>query len=182
MPREKKIDMVILGPLSHEPLTGYYMKKRIDGAIRFFWNGSFGNIYPSLKELENNGSITRCEVYSDGREKISYKITASGKDELRKWLRDEQASNELKYETLLKLFFGGVEGKNVTYRNIEVFENKVRGDLEVLRSYGKVLEKDLENEDHLHYYLTVSFGIDSYEAYLKWCAKAKKLLNRRAQR
>ena len=106
MPREKKIDMVILGLLSHEPLTGYDMKKRIDGAIRFFWNGSFGNIYPSLKELENNGSITRCEVTSDGREKISYKITASGKEELGKWLRDEQASNELKYETLLKLFFG----------------------------------------------------------------------------
>ena len=182
MPREKKIDMVILGLLSHEPLTGYDMKKRIDGAIRFFWNGSFGNIYPSLKELENNGSITRCEVTSDGREKISYKITASGKEELRKWLRDEQASNELKYETLLKLFFGGVEEKNVTYHNIEVFENKIRGDLEMLRAYGKVLEKDLENEDHLHYYLTVSFGIDCYEAYLKWCAKAKQLLNRRAQR
>ncbi|MBR4669096.1 MAG: hypothetical protein IKO84_00700 [Butyrivibrio sp.] len=28
------------------------------------------------------------------------------------------------------------------------------------------------------YYLTVTFGIDTYEAYLKWCTKAKKLLGK----
>jgi len=32
-----KIDMVILGLLSHEDLTGYDIKKMIDGAISFFW-------------------------------------------------------------------------------------------------------------------------------------------------
>ena len=37
-----KIDMVIQGLLSHEDLTGYDIKKRIDGAISFFWKGSFG--------------------------------------------------------------------------------------------------------------------------------------------
>ena len=36
MAREKKIDMVILGLLNHEELTGYDIKKRIDGAISFF--------------------------------------------------------------------------------------------------------------------------------------------------
>ena len=32
-------------------------------------------------------------------------------------------------------------------------------------------------EDHVYYYLTASFGVDTYEAYLKWCDKAKKILN-----
>ena len=41
MARERKIDMVILGLLSHENLTGYDIKKRIDGAISFFWKGSY---------------------------------------------------------------------------------------------------------------------------------------------
>lgn len=182
MAREKKIDMVILGLLSHEQLTGYDIKKRIDGAISFFWNGSFGNIYPTLKELEINGFITRKEAPSDGREKISYKITPSGKKVLKNWIKDEQASNELKYETLLKLFFGGVEKRDITYHNIEVFEDKIRDDLELLRSYAKVLEKDLDNDDHLHYYLTISFGIESYEAYLKWCSKAKKMLGKGEKR
>ena len=51
MAKERKIDMVILGLLSHEDLTGYDIKKRIDGAISFFWKGSFGNIYPALKDI-----------------------------------------------------------------------------------------------------------------------------------
>ena len=87
-------------------------------------------------------------------------------------------SNELKYETLLKLYFGGVEDRSVTIRNIELFEENIRHDLEVLKIYKSNLEKVLDEEDHLYYYLTVTFGIDTYEAYLKWCTKSKKLLKK----
>ena len=40
----------------------------------------------------------------------------------------------------------------------------------------------LDDEDHVYFYLTVSFGVETYEAYLKWCAKAKKLLKERIKR
>ena len=176
MAREKKIDMVILGLLGHEELTGYDIKKRIDGAISFFWKGSFGNIYPTLKDLETEALIKKSSSSTEGREKITYKITAKGKKALSEWLKDEQATNELKYETLLKLFFGGAADRKVSVHNIEVFEEKVKCDLELLKSYEQLLKKDLKNEDHLNYYLTITFGIESYEAYLKWCSKAKKLL------
>lgn len=168
--------MVILGLLSHEPLTGYDIKKRMDGAISFFWKGSFGNIYPALKDMTEQGLIVKEESTESGREKITYSITNEGKKALKEWLADSQASNELRYETLLKLFFGGAEDKKISIRNIDAFETRIREDLEVLKGYALVLEKDLESEDHLYYYLTVTFGIDTYEAYLKWCDKARKLL------
>ena len=38
------------------------------------------------------------------------------------------------------------------------------------------LEKILDQEDHLHFYLTVTFGIETYEAYTRWCNMAKKIL------
>ena len=82
----------------------------------------------------------------------------------------------MKYETLLKLYFGGVEDRSVTIRNIELFEENIRHDLEVLKIYKSNLEKVPDEEDHLYYYLTVTCGIDTYEAYLKWCARSKKLL------
>ncbi|MBO4902838.1 MAG: PadR family transcriptional regulator [Lachnospiraceae bacterium] len=179
MAREKRIDMVILGLLSHEDLTGYDMKKRIDGAISFFWKGSFGNIYPALKDMENQGLITKSDTSVGGRERTTYRITESGRDKLKDWLRDEQASNELKYETLLKLFFGGVETGEVSVRNIEVFEEQIKKDLKVLKTYCETLERSLDVEDHVYYSLTASFGVETYEAYLKWCVKAKKLLKRR---
>ena len=55
MAKDRKIDVVILGLLSHENLTGYDIKKRLDGAVGYFWKGSFGNIYPSLAAMEKEG-------------------------------------------------------------------------------------------------------------------------------
>ena len=177
MAKERKIDMVILGLLSHEDLTGYDIKKRIDGAISFFWKGSFGNIYPALKDMETQGLISKSDTSVGGRERITYKITEAGEKALRNWLKEEQVENELKYETLLKLFFGGLESAEVSVHNIEVFEKQIQKDLKLLKVYYEALEKSLGDKDHLYYLLTVSFGIETYEAYLKWCNKAKKILD-----
>jgi DNA-binding PadR family transcriptional regulator len=177
MAKDRKIDLVILGLLFHEDLTGYDIKKRIDGAISFFWKGSFGSIYPALADMEKSGLVEKCRAKTEGRrEKILYHITGKGIDTLKEWLNTEQATNDLKYESLLKLFFGGVEGKKVTLRNISHFEEQVKRDLAVLRVYRENLEKVLDQKEHVYYYLTVTFGIETYEAYLKWCRKTKKVL------
>lgn len=177
MAKDRKIDVVILGLLAHEDLTGYDIKKQIDGAISFFWKGSFGSIYPALGEMEKQGLVKRKKSdKSSGREKIVYHITKDGKETLKAWLNDEKAINDLKYETLLKMYFGGIQDRSVTIRNIEIFEQQVKENLEVLKFYKGNLEKVLDNEDHVHYYLTVLFGIETYEAYLKWCNKAKKIM------
>ena len=54
------------------------------------------------------------------------------------------------------------------------FEERCKGELEVLNIFSKNLEQALDNDTHKHYYLTVKFGIKTYEAYLSWCADAKK--------
>ena len=180
MARDRKIDVVILGLLFHEDLTGYEIKKRIDGAIGFFWKGSFGNIYPALSDMEKQGLIKRKESQNTGgREKIFYHITKNGVKHLESWIKEEQAVNELRYETLLKLYFGSAVDRSITIRNIDLFEGQVKRSLELLYMYRDNLKKALDEEDHLYYYLTVTFGVETYEAYLKWCASARKLLNSR---
>ena len=126
--------------------------------------------------MESGGLITKSDTSVGWREKLTYRITDVGKEALKNWLQEKQASNELKYETLLKLFFGGADDKSVSIRNIEVFEEQVEADLKLLKSYCDTLEKVMDEENHIYYYLTASFGVDTYEAYLKWCAKAKKIL------
>ena len=179
MAKDRNIDVVIVGLLSHEDLTGYDIKKRLDGAIGFFWKGSFGNIYPALSSMEAEGLISKKKnSKTGGRERIPYHITNQGTKALRSWLQEAQASNELRYETLLKLYFGGAVDRSVTVRNIEIFEEDVKQNLAMLNMFKENLEKVLDEEDHVFYYLTVTFGIDTYEAYLKWCTKAKKLLKK----
>ena len=177
MAKDRKIDLVILGLLFHEDLTGYDIKKRIDGGISFFWKGSFGSIYPALADMEKSGYVEKQRAETQGRrEKILYHITDKGTDALKDWLNAEQAANDMKYETLLKLYFGGAEDKDAALKNIGFFEEQVKADLAVLQAYKENLEKVLDQKDHVYYYLTVTFGIDTYEAYLKWCGRAKKTL------
>lgn len=177
MAKDRKIDLVILGLLFHEDLTGYDIKKRIDSGISFFWKGSFGSIYPALSDMEKSGLVVKRKADDSGRrEKSLYHITDKGLGILKEWLNEEQAANDLKYETLLKLYFSGAEGKEAALRTIQNFEEQVKKDLAVLKVYKENLEEVLDQKDHVYFYLTVTFGIDTYESYLKWCGKAKKII------
>ena len=85
--------------------------------------------------------------------------------------------DELRYETLLKLFFGSEVGSEITINHINEFEDKIRRQLEVLKKYLVQLENvSIYEEAHKYFILTVKFGINSYEAYLKWCKEAKEVL------
>ena len=174
MANTKKMDYVLLGLLSHEPMTGYEMKKRLDTTLRFFWGGSYGSIYPTLNQLEAEGKVTKEDTSSNGREKISYSITEYGKETLKEWLKKPAEKDELRYETLLKLFFGNENGFEGAKEHIECFEEKCRNELVVLNMFAENLMQYLEDDTHKYYYLTVQFGIKTYEAYLKWCKEAKE--------
>ncbi len=178
MGKNRKIDMVILGLLSHEFLTGYDIKKQIDSSIHFFWKGSFGSIYPALGEMEKTGLVSKREAPIDNsaRERIEYSITSRGRKVLEDWLKDSQASNELKYETLLKLFFSGNCEKNVAISNIMKFREETEKELSILKFYEANLLKVQDEKDHVYFYLTVLFGERSYETYLKWCDEAVEIL------
>lgn len=176
MANTKKMDFVLLGLLSHEPMTGYEMKKRLDTSLRFFWGGSYGSIYPTLNELEKEGKVSKENTSENGREKISYSITEQGKEALKGWLKKPVEKDEIRYETLLKLFFGNENGFPGTLEHIERFEEKCRYERQVLQMFAENLEQYLQEDTHKYYYLTVTFGIKTYEAYLNWCEEAKELI------
>ena len=176
MASDKKMDCVILGLLSHENLSGYDIKKRIDGTLCFFWSGSFGIIYPTLAALEKEGFVKRTADSESIRDKSLYSITASGKNKLALWLTDPKNDDRLHYETLLKIFFSGSKGKDCTLLHIENFEKKSKSALEILKTFEVNLLKAPAESQHTAYLLTVQFGIETYTAYLKWCKKAKILL------
>ena len=181
MGKSRKIDMVILGLLAHEDLSGYDIKKRIDNGISFFWKGSFGSIYPSLNAMEEEGLVVKVSdpENENNRKKHLYSITELGEKHLAAWLKDSKAANDLKYETLLKLFFGGAAGPEATIKTIEQFEQDISSELRVLRDYQKNLSEVLDqSEDHLYFYLTVTFGVETYEGYLRWCKKAIQMLQK----
>lgn len=179
MANEKKMDCVILGLLSHEELTGYEIKRRINTSLKYFWGASYGSIYPTLSELVDRGLAARRADADNGRNKQIYTITEEGRNYLKNWLEKPVEKDELRYETLLKLFFGNECGAEQAVSHIEAFAEKSKKELQALLCAEKIL-KDSMDEDttHKYYLLTVNFGIKTYRAYLEWCEEAKDILQR----
>lgn len=177
MATEKKLDCVILGLLSHEHLTGYEIKKRMDTALKYFWGASYGSIYPTLSELVDRGLAVREECADNKRNKQIYSITEDGRAYLREWLKLPAEKDELRYETLLKLFFGNEEGEARAIAHIEAFREKTEKEMEYLLGAKRRLEEHIfDDGTHKFYLLTVEFGIHTCRAYLEWCKEAKEFL------
>lgn len=177
MATEKKIDCVILGLLSHEELTGYEIKKRMDTTLKYFWGASYGSIYPALNDLVHRGLATKRNGSENRRSKLIYTITEEGREYLKEWLKVPAEKDELRYETLLKLFFGSEQGELQAISHIQAFQEKIEKEMPYLLKAQKMLQECV-NEDaaHKYYLLTVEFGIQTYRAYLEWCEGAKKFL------
>lgn len=176
MATEKKMNYVLLGLLSHETLTGYEIKKRLDTRLRLFWNASFGSIYPTLSELEENHCVERTELIENGRDKIAYTITEKGRGILQEWLVKPVVKDEFRYETLLKLYFGSEVGEDITLEHIHRFGQKMEKELPFLKASVQQLKEHGEEEAHKYYMLTALFGVKVYETYLEWCKEVEEVL------
>jgi DNA-binding PadR family transcriptional regulator len=172
---------IILGLLNHEDLSGYDIKKKIDYMISNFWDVGYGQIYPTLKSMVQENLIEKKSAGKDkGPEKLIYSIKEEGTLVLQQWLELPEAKEYVKYEILLKLFFGSTLKTEDNIKRIESFRNTHQDSLKLMGLFSENLKQVIqEDDDHLYYYLTVLFGEQIYKAYLNWSDMAIKLLEER---
>src|SRR5665811_376801 len=107
--KENRARFVILGLLSHMPMTGYDLKKYSAEWISYFWEIGYGQIYPALKEMNKEGLIKVGGPASGKRaESKLYSLTPAGKEELLKWLKSPKKNEVYRSELLLKMFFSSL--------------------------------------------------------------------------
>ena len=178
MAKENQTRYAILGMLSHEPLSGYDIKKRIEISLSCFWSAGFGQIYPSLGKLEEEKLVTkRIETSENRPSRKIYTITEEGREELKTWLSTPVRQENVRYEILLKLFFGSQIPVESNIQNIAEFRSRNSANLETLKQFEQQLRGALtENKDHIYYLLTVLFGQHVYNAYLTWADQAINML------
>ncbi|WP_444685403.1 PadR family transcriptional regulator [Alkalicoccus luteus] len=170
MAKQNRTRFALLGLLASESLTGYEMKKKIDGSLNHFWKISFGQIYPTLNVLVEAGEVEGEEENGSTR----YKLTEAGRMALTGWLR--QVPDELpvqKNELLLKLFFSRHEDHRETIKKLEKHEQLLTARLEVYEQIELSLMESCGSSPDLPYWLlTVRHGIAVTEAGLDWCRQS----------
>lgn len=179
MPKENKTIYVILGLLSHESLSGYDIKKRIDSQISYFWDAGYGQIYPTLQKLAQDGLVSMQVENGESRlDRKIYAITALGRQTLFHWLQLPVTEENIKYEILLKLFFGSEISASENIHLIQEFKARQLQNLETLNQFAANLRTVLaDDQAHVYYFLTVLFGQYIHNAYLAWADEAVQILN-----
>jgi DNA-binding PadR family transcriptional regulator len=171
----------LLGFLTWQPMSGYDIKKSVDASISNFWSESYGQIYPMLRKLVDDGLATADDAApTSGRTRRVYAITRAGRQAVRRWLREPDPPSVLRLEILLKLFFGSQAGAATNLRRVEAHRELQRERIEKYRAITRELRA--ENSDHpdLPYWLmTVRYGEKQARAAIDWCdetiAKLKAL-------
>ena len=109
MARSSQTRMAVLGGLSIEPMTAYALREAIRDVLGHFWSESFGQIYPALKELEEEGHVRR----RDGERARSsvFEITESGTALLLELLIEPIRDTPPRDGLMLRLFFGRTLGR-----------------------------------------------------------------------
>ena len=159
---------VILGMLGFGMDTGYDIKQLVDKSTRHFWAASYGQIYPELRRLEQQGLIQGRSEPTGGRERKVYELTEAGREALRDWLGStDELVYELRDEGLLKMFFSDLapERRLDIVRAIRGRMERKLAQLEALGTPGKT------GPD-----LTLALGIDVTKVYLDWCDAAERQL------
>src|SRR2546425_13029825 len=78
--------LVVLGLLALRARNGYEIKQTIDKTTRFFWNASYGQIYPELRRLAAAGLVEGEAAPRGGRARTVYHLTDEGRRRLEDWV------------------------------------------------------------------------------------------------
>lgn len=176
-----KTKYVILGMLARMPQTGYTIKKWIENEYSHFWQESFGQIYPSLKELVAKGLAISSEnsESENGRKQIVYTITDAGRKELSDWLKKEPEIEKLRYEILLKLSFGEHTEPNVLLGHLDDFMKRNERLVNEMNGYIDLFDQLKEQgTDCTYSQLTALCGFYIYSAMRDWAVKAKEIISK----
>lgn len=104
MKRINTTHFAILGLLRIKPMSAYELVKFSKESIGLFWNESYGHIHKSIKQLEQEGSVSVVEEAETGRRKIVYGVTEQGCAQLDSWLALPPEESVMRHELLMKLF------------------------------------------------------------------------------
>ena len=180
------LDHVLLGIL-RVPSSGYEIKQQFDRVFSHFWAADLPQIYRTLNRMEGDGWLVASAVASEkGPERRVYRISASGKRELRKWLTTSPTLATERIEYLAQTFFlGALEDDAAALSFMRELRDVLAGELAVLQGIATGWTKedptypDCANRDDFYAQLTLDLGLEKLATKLAWADRCIERIERR---
>jgi len=140
-PSRNTLRYIMLGLLWARPLSGYDIKRTFERAIASYWNAGNSQIYTTLKNLHRAGLIeVEIVVQTSRPNRKVYRLTATGEQEVSRWLQEKVPERFTKDEFLTKLFFCGETTDDVALIHLRDHHESLQTQLKhmewALREYG----------------------------------------------
>ncbi|MGB7999489.1 MAG: PadR family transcriptional regulator [Anaerobacillus sp.] len=169
----------ILGLLTSGCRTGYSIKQMIDESLNHFWKISYGQIYPTLKNLVEENLVTVNKLSEPGKpDKKEYDLTLQGWHALEDWIKSpiEELPIE-KNELLLKLFFSHHQSKDSTTKQIDHYLSKLHERFSTYEAIEQMITHTYgEKEDAKFWLITLDYGKRTTQAAIEWANETKMKL------
>jgi DNA-binding PadR family transcriptional regulator len=94
-----------LGLLAQQPGSGYDLLRHFEKSMANVWPATQSQLYGELNKLADAGLIEVSDIGPRGRKE--YRITAAGREELRRWIADTQNDPPVRSAELLRVFLLG---------------------------------------------------------------------------
>lgn len=162
----------ILSALTDRPCSGYDLAKQFDGSVGFFWHASHQQIYRELTKLEQQELVTAETVAQEGKpDKKIYRVTETGKHQLKEWIAQPSKCAPTKDDLLVKLFVGYLVPPATMQATLE---HERAQHVATLEAYRAIEQKYFAGPDALplaarFQYITLRNGMHYETSWLAWC-------------
>lgn len=171
------LDHALLVSLLEHPSSGYELGRRFDRSIGFFWHASHQQIYRVLSRMEGAGWISGIVEAGDGApDRKTWSVTASGREELLRWVATPSEPEDRRDELLVKLRGATFAAPGLMQAELE--RHRAMHE-ERLASYRVIEERDFAgtlDRQRAMQYLILKSGIRYEQNWLDWCADALQTL------
>lgn len=179
MARTAQTETAVLGALAVMPMTGYALRESIRDVLGHFWSESFGQIYPTLSRLHDEGLVERRGTARS----TPYSITTAGLARLRELLGTPVLDAPPRNGLMLRLFFGRHLGPDACRRLVldarEGAERQLAGFAAIREEMAAETAAHTAPEaDQPYWLLTVSAGEHAARATTLWADETLDALDR----
>jgi len=160
--------LATLGHFGPDEVTGYDVKKFVDGALGYVWGPSKTHLYAVLRRLVETGLATRRELTQRSRpNKQLYRISDRGREVVREWLdRPEAEADPDRSIFMLKFFFGGQAGRESLLAQLRAFRSLYAERLHTYEDMRTSIEASDTRDEFT--YRALLYGIARARAAVAW--------------
>jgi PadR family transcriptional regulator AphA len=155
----------ILGMLTQQPMSGYDIKRLLQGFGWLVGDASYGSLYPALHGLHQDGLVTvEVQPGLDKPPRKVYSITEEGRAVLAAWISEPQATNPSLKAFLMRLNLAGNQSEASLLSDLRLRR------AQVAEHHSALQEEAGELDDHvdLGYRLTLNYAVTLAAAELAW--------------